>query len=111
MLEDVYNLLASEPTLANELMELADYAAGNCEKFGLLSGMGALPSPEKLAIEHWKCIADLLLTQGGEWRSSLTKTIGFPTGGAHEKATEGSDAVAARPPAGNSRAARSASKG
>ncbi len=85
VLEDVYNLLASEPTLASELMELADYAAGNCEKFGLLSGMGALPSPEKLAIEHWKCIADLLLTQGGEWRSSLTKTIGFPMGGAHER--------------------------
>ena len=84
-LGEVYDLLASEPTAANELVELADYAAGNCAKFGLLSGLEALPAPEKLAVEHWECVADLLLTQSGEWRSSLTKTIGFPTGGAREK--------------------------
>ncbi|HEX3469861.1 MAG TPA: UvrD-helicase domain-containing protein [Silvibacterium sp.] len=85
-LEEVYRLLATEPSLANELVELANYAAGNSpEKFGLLSGMGSLPSPEKLAVEHWACIAELLLTQGGEWRSGLTKANGFPTGGARER--------------------------
>ena len=84
-LEDVHRLLDTEPVLANELVELADYAAGNCAKFGLLSGLGALPGPERLASEHWECIADFLLTQGGEWRSGLTKANGFPTGGAFER--------------------------
>ncbi len=31
-LGEVYDLLASEPAVANELVELADYAAGNCSK-------------------------------------------------------------------------------
>ena len=86
-LEEVHRLLDAEPVVANELVELADYAAGNCpEKFGLLSGLGALPSPEQLAAEHWECIADFLLTQSGEWRSGLTKANGFPAGGAFERA-------------------------
>ena len=67
-LEEVHRLLDAEPMLAGELVELADYAAGNCAKFGLLSGLGALPSPDQLAVEHWECIADFLLTQSGEWR-------------------------------------------
>lgn len=84
-LEEVFRLLDTEPVLANELVELADYAADNCAKFGLLSGLGALPSPEQLAVEHWECIAEFLLTQGGEWRSGLTKANGFPAGGAFER--------------------------
>jgi len=84
-LEEVYQLLDAEPTLANELVELADYAAGNCEKFGLLSGMGALPGPEQLAVEHWECIAEFLLTQGGEWRKTVDARHGFPPSGLRAK--------------------------
>ena len=84
-LEEVHRLLDAEPALARELVELADYAAGNCAKFGLLSGLGALPGPDQLPVEHWECVADFLLTQSGEWRSGLTKANGFPTGGALER--------------------------
>ena len=86
VLGKVYDLLASEPTFANELVELGDYAAGNCpEGFGLLSRLGALPAPEKLAIEHWKCIADFVLTQKGDWRKSVNVGQGFPPSGLHAK--------------------------
>ena len=85
-LREVYDLLASEPTLADELVELADYAASNCpENFGLLSGLGALPAPEKLAIEHWKCIATFLLTKNYDFRKSVTISQGFPPSGLHAK--------------------------
>jgi ATP-dependent helicase/nuclease subunit A len=86
-LGELYRLISTEPDVADELVEMADYAAGNCpEKFAALAGMEALPSPEKLAVEQWERIADFLLTQGGEWRAGFTKANGFPAGGAFEKA-------------------------
>ena len=48
--------------------------------------MGTLPSadsPKALAI--WLGIAELLTTQKNQWRKSLTKKNGFPTGGLGEK--------------------------
>ncbi len=86
VLGTLYQLLAAEPDLAYELMELADYAAGNCpEKFERLAGMGALPSGGPESIEHWKCIADFVLTQGGSWRKSVNVSQGFPPSGLHAK--------------------------
>ncbi|MBV8631846.1 MAG: UvrD-helicase domain-containing protein, partial [Silvibacterium sp.] len=84
-IERVHRLIASEPLLAGELVDLADYAAGNCDKFGLLAGMGSLPSPEQLALEHWQCIADLLLKQDGDWRKTVDKRHGFPASGLQAK--------------------------
>jgi ATP-dependent helicase/nuclease subunit A len=85
-IEEVYRRISAEPLLADELVELADYAAGNCDKFGLLSRMGSLPSPEKLAFEHWRCIVEFLLTKSGEWRKAVTVKDGFPPAGVYAKA-------------------------
>ncbi|MBV8674526.1 MAG: UvrD-helicase domain-containing protein, partial [Acidobacteriaceae bacterium] len=78
-INEVYQRIAPEPLVLDELVELADYAAGNCEKFGLLARMGVLPSPEQLALEHWQCIAEFLLT-GKEWRKKVDTRQGFPKG-------------------------------
>ncbi len=82
-IEEVYRRIAPEPLLVDELVELADYAAGNCDKFGLLARMGSLPDLEML--EHWQCVAEFLLTQSGTWRKSLTVRDGFPPSGLHAK--------------------------
>ncbi|HZD50549.1 MAG TPA: 3'-5' exonuclease, partial [Silvibacterium sp.] len=85
VLGELHGLLASEPDVADELVELANYAGGNCpEKFGLLTGMGALPHPEQLGVEHWKCIADFVLT-GKEWRRKVDVRQGFPPNGQQAK--------------------------
>src|SRR5579883_2252595 len=76
-LEEVYRLLHTEPALARELVEMAAYAAGNCAKFGLLWRMEALPHPDQLAVEHWECLADFVLT-GGKWRKKVDVRHGFP---------------------------------
>jgi len=80
-IDEVHKRIAAETVLAAELVELADYAAANCMDFGLLARMGALPSPEQLALEHWQCIADFVLTQSGTWRKSVTVRQGFPASG------------------------------
>ena len=82
-IEEVHRRIATEAVLADELVALADYAAGNCDKFGLLQRMGGLPGYEMLA--HWQSIAEFLLTQGGTWRKSLTVRDGFPPSGLHAK--------------------------
>ncbi|HTD56353.1 MAG TPA: UvrD-helicase domain-containing protein [Silvibacterium sp.] len=84
-IDEVHKRIAAETVLAAELVELADYAAANCMDFGLLARMGALPSPEQLALDHWHCIADFLLTQGGTWRKSVTVRQGFPASGSQAK--------------------------
>ena len=38
----------------------------------------ALPDPHPDALGQWKALAELLLTQGGTWRKSVTVTTGFP---------------------------------
>jgi ATP-dependent helicase/nuclease subunit A len=84
-IEEVYQCISTEPLLAAELIELADYSAGNCDKFGLLAQMSSLPSPGQLALEHWQCIADFLLKQDGEWRKTVDKRHGFPASGLQAK--------------------------
>ena len=86
-LEKLRRLLDAETGVVSELVELTDYAAGNCpEKFGLLAGTEALPGAAAEAVEQWECIAAFLLTQSGTWRKSLTVRDGFPPSGLHAKA-------------------------
>jgi ATP-dependent exoDNAse (exonuclease V) beta subunit len=49
--------------------------------------MAALPAPEAAAVEHWRCIADFLLT-ASEWRKpgGLNVRVGFPADGREQKA-------------------------
>ena len=83
----VYELLTEQPLLATELVELARYAIRNGnERIAELAGIPELPKPELLAVRHWQCIAEFLLT-GNEWRKpkGLNVTMGFPPGGKMEK--------------------------
>lgn len=38
----------------------------------------AWPAAEATELPRWRALADLLLTQGGTWRKTLNKNIGFP---------------------------------
>lgn len=76
---EAHRLLTKEPVLANELVFLARYACDNGNaKIASLSGLRELPSPEVAAVEHWRCIARFLLTDGGEWRKRVDARDGFP---------------------------------
>lgn len=86
-----YELMTRTLLLENELVELVRYAIGNGnQKIATLAGIQQLPKAELLAIEHWQCIADFLLT-GDAWRKpkGLNVTAGFPPGGKEEKARMG----------------------
>lgn len=84
---EVYELMKAEPALGAALMELTQYACGNGNgKLASLAGLRALPRPAAMAVEHWRCIAHFLLTNG-EWRKArgLNVTAGFPPNGKKQK--------------------------
>jgi ATP-dependent exoDNAse (exonuclease V) beta subunit len=75
------------PVCRHELPGLLSYAGENLRSEGktdhvlaTFAGGTELPPPvadERLA---WRGIAELLLTQKGDWRKSVTKNLGFPAG-------------------------------
>jgi ATP-dependent helicase/nuclease subunit A len=50
-----------------------------------LHALVAMPDAKPDALTQWQRLADLMLTQDGDWRQRITKTQGFPT---HEKAAK-----------------------
>jgi ATP-dependent helicase/nuclease subunit A len=85
--EEAYRLLSAEPTLASELLSLANFACdhGN-EDVAELAGIAELS--RSFSIDHWKCICNLVLTKDNELRKRVQKPEGFPpekTGGAAAK--------------------------
>ncbi|NIB41148.1 UvrD-helicase domain-containing protein [Pseudomaricurvus alkylphenolicus] len=72
----------------SDLCLLADYAGNNCLKdkpdsdICRLAGMVGLPEDSPAALTPWRHVAELLLTQKGDWRSprGLNKNCGFPAG-------------------------------
>ena len=72
--------------LGEELAALADYAAQNLETEGRESairacaGLAGLPDGKHGALAQWRGLAELLLTQAGGWRKSITAAQGFPPG-------------------------------
>ncbi len=73
--------------LYTDLCELLDYAASNMpdlEATGSaicgLAGITQLPAPVPAEITHWHGVAELLLTQQGEFRKRVDKRQGFPAG-------------------------------
>ena len=85
--EEVYRLIMAQPLLAVELVQLAQYACDNGNaKVAPLAGIRALPTPDAVAVEHWRCISDFLLTNG-EWRKAggLNVRAGFPSEGKEQK--------------------------
>lgn len=88
---EIYALMMEQPMLGPELVELAQYACGNGNgKIAALAELRELPRPEAMAVEHWRCIAQFLLTNG-EWRKprGLNVTTGFPPNGKKQKARMG----------------------
>jgi len=73
------------PICAEELPALLQYAGRNLVEGGL-TGHGLtrfrdsfrLPAAVAAERERWQAIADLLLTQKGEWRRQVNKNDGFP---------------------------------
>jgi len=77
-----------------ELFTLLDYAARNLIDAGLtaspicqLAGLDHLPNPDPLEIRQWQGIAELLLTQKGQFRKKVDKRQGFPAGDKPRKDT------------------------
>jgi ATP-dependent exoDNAse (exonuclease V) beta subunit len=76
---------ALPPDLAGEIAYNADAAAQTLRASGLESGILACRDlralPTTVAVEHlevWLGVAELLLTEQGAWRRSITKKQGFP---------------------------------
>ncbi|MEJ2274506.1 MAG: UvrD-helicase domain-containing protein, partial [Woeseiaceae bacterium] len=80
------------PGVRHELPALLDYAAANLSGSGAtdspivaLAGLAELPPIETTAVHEWHGIADLLLTQKGEFRKQVDKRCGFPPEGKDQK--------------------------
>lgn len=90
-----HDLLTSTPLLAEELLRLANFACANGNsKVSTLAGIKALPSPDSLPLEHWRCICGFLLTGEGEWRKRVQAPDGFPPGTAGTENKANKDAMA-----------------
>ncbi len=81
--------------LADELLELVRYAAGNAEWLAPCSDLTGLPRAEMARLDAWCSIASLLLTKGGTWRGRFTVAEGFPAG-ATKQEKEGAKAYKER---------------
>lgn len=94
VIKEAHRLMAAEPLLMTELLELASYACENGnDKVRLLAGLKSLPVPESLPIEHWRCISEFLLTGQGEWRKRVQVGEGFPPGAAGSEKKRRKDAM------------------
>jgi ATP-dependent helicase/nuclease subunit A len=82
VLRRAHTALAAEPTVAAELIELANYACGNPSDIDLraISHIRTLPEPNEKFLDQWICFCDLLLTKGKDWRKQVTVREGFPSG-------------------------------
>jgi ATP-dependent exoDNAse (exonuclease V) beta subunit len=76
VLEQARSLLSGSPLIVGELLELGRYACEYCGEFALLAELRDLPHTG--LIEHWKCLAEFLITQKKDWRTRYTKAEGFP---------------------------------
>ncbi len=77
VLGEARRLVDAEPSMRDQLLQLAHYACsqGN-EKLALLAGVQSL-SPN-MPVDHWRCLCDFLLTQKNEWRREFKAPDGFP---------------------------------
>lgn len=92
VLTEAHGLINAQPVVAEELLQLANYACGNDPEIDLqlLSGLRSVPTPDEALLAHWKCVCNLLLTGGKisgdqDWRKQLNKKHGFPSEGIEAK--------------------------
>jgi ATP-dependent exoDNAse (exonuclease V) beta subunit len=93
---------AVPPAEADELVALASHAGTNLAHAAAASeliacaGLAALPGKALADLAAWRGIAQLLLTQDGQWRSRIDKGIGFPGDGANAAHKAGQKAMKER---------------
>ncbi len=67
---------------ADELLELLRYAAANLSgsdtALSPCADLSAIPEARPECIDHWLGLRKLLLTNDGEWRKRVDRSIGFP---------------------------------
>jgi ATP-dependent helicase/nuclease subunit A len=81
VLKRTHLALTSEAAVADELIELANYACGNPSDIDLraISHVRALPEPNEKFLDQWACLCALLLTKSSDaWRKQVTAKEGFP---------------------------------
>ena len=81
VLDEAYSLLASQPGIARQILDLAHYACsqGN-EKLAKLAGVEEFSAAT--TVEQWCCVCELLLREGKVWRRTVNRNHGFP---AHDR--------------------------
>ena len=81
-MQQTYNLI--DKTLANQLIPLIQFANFNMQQIkpndyiSTCSSVIKLPKINIQNLSAWRGIANLLLTQSGEWRKRINKSVGFP---------------------------------
>jgi ATP-dependent exoDNAse (exonuclease V) beta subunit len=87
IMQRAHDLMPGE--LVGEICRHARYAASHVEDpsspLRALADLEGYPCADDEGAAAWCALADLLLTAQGEWRKTVTKAQGFPTGGALEK--------------------------
>lgn len=81
-LQFAFRLFPAE--LQNELLALLRYAAANLTAAGKSSAVtlgNTLDTLSTTDVAQWQGIAELLLTQKGDWRKRVSEKEGFPAGG------------------------------
>ncbi|HVT97567.1 MAG TPA: UvrD-helicase domain-containing protein, partial [Acidobacteriaceae bacterium] len=84
VLAEAHRLLTSQPAIERQLLELAQYAAGNGnEQAAWLDGVSALTAT--MPTVHWHAVCDFVLTTDKKWRKSVNVRQGFPASGRDAK--------------------------
>ncbi|GHD29674.1 UvrD-helicase domain-containing protein [Halioglobus pacificus] len=68
----------------HSLLKALQYAQNNLDQ----PILAHFPAPQPAQLGDWRALADLLLTKEGNWRKSVTKTVGFPVDDDTQKATK-----------------------
>jgi ATP-dependent exoDNAse (exonuclease V) beta subunit len=93
-LEELNQLLAQVPGACNEALELAQFACGQSDNtlHRELAELAEFPCGPFVTIDElddalnaYRCLANLLLTQGGSFRKTVNKANGFPADRKREK--------------------------
>ena len=86
VLHKTHSLLSMQATVADELIELANYACKNPNAIdlGAIAHIHALPEPTEKFLDQWICFSNLLLRKNA-WRKHFTKREGFPPPSNHKK--------------------------
>jgi ATP-dependent exoDNAse (exonuclease V) beta subunit len=95
VLESLGQIHASMPTASTAMVvESAQYAArqlATADRFDSpihdLHSLSRLSSDSAADVIYWQGLAELLLTKQGQWRKTVTKAQGFPTGDSGQKKT------------------------